>query len=337
MQIIIQFIKRHHLLFFILLVVTSAFIDSCAEKKPKVYHVGILSGAETFDNIADGFMEKMTELGYREGKNISYDYQKANFDTVAYKKILKKFITNRVSLIFVFPTEPALMAKTVTREMNIPIVFAMAGIERNDLVESVSYPGGNITGVRYPGPELTVRRLDILIELVPKAKRVYLIYDRNYPNTSMALEGLRPAASSWGITLVEDPVSNIEELTSTLEARSASHDISIDAILLMPDILNNSLDGFEAILKFANKHKLPIGGGMDFTADLGALFSYVPDNAEQGKLAATLANKIFIGTPAGTIMIITPQARLRINYKVIQKLGLKVSEGLLNRADEIIH
>ena len=152
----------------------------------------------------------------------------------------------------------------------------------------------------------------------------------------MALEGLRAGASSLGITLVEDPVNSIEEFKSKLKERSALRNIGIDAILVMPDILNNSHDGFESIVKFANRYKLPIGGGMAFTADLGALFSFVPDNNEQGELAAVLADKIFNGIPAGTIMLVTPQARLRINYKVIQKLGLTISDGLLSRADEII-
>ena len=328
--------NRYNTLLSLLFLLVCIFISACGEKKPRMYHVGILSGAETFDNIADGFITKMTDLGYIEGVNISYNYCKASFDTVAWKNILNKFISDKVDLIFVFPTEPALEAKIVTKENNIPVVFAMAGIEENNLVDSVSRPGGNITGVRYPGPELTVRRLDILIELVPQSKRIYLIYDQNYPNTSMALEGLRPAAASLGITLVEDPVNNLEEFKEILDERSKLHKIDMDAILLMPDILNNSLDGFGALVKFANKYRLPIGGGMDFTADLGALFSFVPNNAEQGMLAATLADKIFNGTPPGAIMLITPQAKLRINYKVIKKLGLVVSEGLLSRADEII-
>lgn len=332
----IQFNKRHHMLLLSLLVMICIFIIGCGEKKPKVYRVGILSGADIFDNIADGFMAKMTELGYVKDQNISYDYQKADFDPVMCKDILKKFITDKVSLIFVFPTEPALIAKVAARGTDIPIVFAMAGIEGNDLVDSVSSPGGNITGVRYPGPEHTVRRLDILVELVPQAKRVYLIYDQNYPNKSMALENLRPSASSLGITLVEDPVNTMEELKSKLEERSALRDIGIDAVLLMPDILSHLPDAFGSILKFATKHKLPIGGLMDFTADLGALFSFVPDNAEQGRQAAVLADKIFHGTPAGSIMLVTPPARLRINYKVIQEQGLTVSDGLLSRADEII-
>ena len=82
--------KKHLILFFTLLVVIFVFISDCGEKKPKVYHVGILSGAETFNDIADGFMAKMTDVGYENGKNIIYDYQKSVFDMVAYENIIKK-------------------------------------------------------------------------------------------------------------------------------------------------------------------------------------------------------------------------------------------------------
>jgi len=331
-----QFIILHHNLFFLLFLLICVQFSSCDVKTSKTYQIGILSGEKTFNNIADGFIKKMNALGYIEGKNINYNFQTADFDSNTCKSIIQTFIAEKSDLIFVFPTEPAVIAKEITAGANIPVVFAMAGIESNDLIESISHPGGNITGVRFPGPELTVRRLDILIELVPKTKKVYLIYDKNYPNTIMALNGLRTAASSSGITLVEDPVSNLKELKEKLQKRSAFEKVNMDAILIMPDILNNSIEGFKAIENFANKYNLPIGGGMDFTADLGALFSFVPDNFEQGELAAILANKIIKGTPAGTIMVTTPPAKLRINYKVIQKLNLNISEGLLSRADEII-
>jgi len=136
--------------------------------------------------------------------------------------------------------------------------------------------------------------------------------------------------------LVEDTVNNLEELKSAIQKRVESGDIGIDAILIMPDILTHSADGFATILEFANKHKVPIGGCMGFMADLGALFSFFPDNIETGKLAAGLVDNIFRGTQVGTIMVTTPKCCLRLNCKAIQELELKVSEGLLNRADEII-
>jgi putative ABC transport system substrate-binding protein len=163
-----------------------------------------------------------------------------------------------------------------------------------------------------------------------------LIYNRNYPTALMALGGLRPSASSMNITLIEDPVSNLEELQAALQKRNALTDIGMDALLILPEILAQTPDGFGAIVKFANEHKLPIGGSLDFTADRGAVFSFVPGNIDMGKLAAPLADKILRGISAGTIPVVTPESRLRLNYKVIQELGLKVPEGLLSKANEII-
>lgn len=302
-----------------------------------MYRVGIISGAETFSSIADGFQNKMAELGYIEGRKIVYDLWKLNNDSEGAQRIAKQFIKNKVDLILTFPTEPSLAAKTAIQGTSTPMVFAMACLEGNNLVESIPNPGGNITGVRYPGPELTVKRFELLLEIMPQIKRVYLIYDAHYPNASNALKQLRSAALSSSVSLVEDPVSNLPELQHALHERAALEDIGIDAILLMPDILDHSPDGFSAILKFAEEHKVPIGGGMDFTAELGALFSYAPDNIEMGMLAATLADKIFKGAPAGTLMVVTPKAHLWLNYNVIKELRFNVSEGLLGRAKKIIH
>lgn len=336
MNLNLQIKSRQKILVLTLLIAVCIFVSGCAKKTEKVYRVGIISGAEIFVNIADGFKAKMTELGYVEGKNIIYDLQKLNVDREREKQVVKKFVDDQVDLILAFPTEPTLAAKAATSGTKIPVVFAMAGIEETSLVASVSHPGGNITGVRFPGTELTVTRLDILRELVPKAKRIYLIYDRNYPTAVSALRQLHLAASPLGIKLVEDPVNNLEELQDALRKRAAAKDIGIDAILIMPEVLTQSPDGFAAIIKFAKTHKVPIGGSVNYTADIGAMFSFVPDNFEMGSQAAALADKIFKGTPAGTIMVVTPESYLRLNYKVIQELGLTIPEGLLNRAKDII-
>ncbi len=318
------------------LVVFCIILNGCGKKTQKVYRVGIVSGAEPFDDIADGFKTEMVKLGYVEGKNIVYDFQKLNADPAGVEQVVRNFVADKVDLIFAFPTEPALAAKAATGGTDIPVVFALAGIEGNNLVESILKPGGNITGVRFPGPEITAKRLEILHELAPQTKRVYLIYDPHYPNASVALDSLYRTAPSLGMTFVEDTVNNTKELQAALDARTALDDIGIDAIFIMPEILTQSPEGWAMIIRFANEHKLPVAGGMAYTAENGAALIVVPDNVEMGMLAASLADKIFKGTPAGTIMVVTPPARLWINYKAAQKLGLTVPEGLLNRADRII-
>ena len=113
--------------------------------------------------------------------------------------------------------------------------------------------------------------------------------------------------------------------------------LDIDAIQILPERLTQTPAGWAVLSKFAKEHKLPLVGSMLFSADIGGVFSYCVDFFEVGTQTAPIADKVLKGTPAGTIALATPEARLRINYKVIQELGFNASEGLLSRADEIIH
>jgi len=271
-----------------------------------------------------------------EGQDIIYDIQKSNGDKAWEQKALKQFVTDKIDLLFVFPTGSVVAAKAATQGTEIPIVFAMTFIEESGLIKSIRQPGGNITGVRAPGPEEILKRFEYLHELVPQAKRFYLTYDPNYPANQSAIKVLRPLASSLDITLVESLASSSEDIRADLQKRSDSKDIGIDAILIMPDPLSHSPSSWLLISQFADKHRLPIGGGASFVADSGAVFSYVSDYVEIGKLAAISSDKILRGTPAGKIPVSTPVQSLRLNYKQAQKLGLTVPNSLLYLSTEII-
>lgn len=278
----------------------------------------------------------MTALGYIEGQNIVYDVQHAHSDSVEAQRIARKFVEDKVDLILAFPTEPSVAAKAATQGTTIPVVFANANIEGSDLVESVQQPGGNITGVRTLLSEQTVKRLEILLELVPQATRIYVLYDANYPGTEAILDSLRRAAVSANIDLMETPATTLDDIKADLEARAAADDPGIDAILMMPTALSASPEAFHLINTFATEYNLPIAGTLPFMADQGAVFNYALDHVGVGKLAAPLADKIFQGTPAGTIPIVTAELVLRINYTRAQELGITVSEGLLKMANEVI-
>ena len=310
-------------------------LDGCAEKsQEKVYRVGIMSSAEAFIHMADGFKERMNELGYIEGKNIIYDVQDSGPEEV--QQVAKKFVEDNVDLIFAFPTEPSVAAKAAAKDTSIPVVFSLAGIEGTDLVESLQHPGDHITGVRFPAPENTVKRLEFLHEINPDAKRVWIIHDPNYPLAGPSLAMLRPASISLGITLVETPIASVEDIRQILSDKARSGEIDVDAIFIMPEVLTQTPECFGVIMEFANKHKIPIAGAMDYTTDLGALFNLASDVIEMGRLAAVLADKIFKGTPAGSIPVVTPELYLKVNYKKARELGLDVPKGILKQATEII-
>ena len=318
------------------LLIAVIFLGGCTTtQNEKVYHVGVLSGLSFVADITDGLKAKMTELGYTEGKNIVYDVQKTDFDMTAYRSALKKFVDDKVDVIVVFPTEASMEAKKATEGTGVPVVFTFALIEGMGLVDSIREPGGNITGVRYPGPDIVLQRFEVMQEMVPQAKRFLVPYQRGYPIVDPQLEVLRPAAEAAGITLIELPASNATELQAYFDARNTA-DAGFDVILIIVEPLGVTPDAFGVLGKFAYEHKLPIGGALMAAGNHTSIFGVNVNNIAVGRQTAPLVDKVLRGTPAGTIPVVSADSYFQINYKAAQAFGLNMSEGLLARADEII-
>ena len=321
------------------LIVSCLLLSGCGiAQTPKVYHVGILSGLDAFASATDGFKSKMTELGYIEGQNIVYDVQQTNVDINAYKSIVQKFVDDKVDLIFTFPTEASMEAKAAVEGTDIPVVFCLAftDVAGIDLINSIREPGGNITGVRFPSAEIASKRLQILLEIAPDAKRVWVPYLKDYPNVPGQLNIIRPQAASLGVELIEFAAASPPEIQAELDRRAASEDIGIDAILMIAEPLAIIPDFYSLLGKFSYEHKIPIGGALMATGGYESIFGLLPNPMITGEQAALLADKIFRGTPAGTIPVVTADSYFQINYKAAQVLGVTIPEGLLKQADEII-
>jgi putative ABC transport system substrate-binding protein len=110
----------------------------------------------------------------------------------------------------------------------------------------------------------------------------------------------------------------------------------MDAILMLVEPLLVAPDAFTAVAKFAYEHKLPFGGVYNSLDKNSSIFGVNVDLFESGRLAAPMADKIFKGTPAGTIPAVSPENFIQIDYKTAQQFGLTVPEGLLKQANEII-
>ncbi len=311
-------------------------LSGCGAEKPKVYRVGILCGLSFAVDAVDGFKTGMAALGYVEGQNIVYDLQSTEFDMAVYRSILQKFVADEVDLIFVFPTEASQEAKAATQGTDIPVVFSVANIEDTALVDSVREPGGNITGVRYPGPDIALKRFEIMRELAPQATRLLIPYQRGYPIVESQLRVLYPAAEAVGVTLIEAPADNAAELDDYLQTQAQSADIGIDAILIIPEPLAVTPDPFLVMARFAAEHRIPIGGAIMEVQGYGSLFDVGINHFQTGEQAAPLADKILKGTPAGTIPVVSSESFLKLNYRLAQELGMEVPESLLSMADEII-
>ncbi len=320
----------------VFLVLASLCLTCCSTKEKKVYRVGILRGLDYLVDIPMGFMEKMAEMGYVEGDNIIYDLQTTNFEPAREERILKKFIKDEIDLIFTCPTEASIRAKKIAQGTGIPVLFTFANIEETGLVESVRQPGGNITGVRYPGPDIAIKRFEILLELVPEARVIMIPYQHGYPIVASQINAVRPVARTLNIRLDEIPASDAEELGASLEAAAAAGEGDIDAILFIAEPLSVTPENFTVIAEFAARRHLPIGGALMSVGQHHSLFGVNVNTRDAGRQAAVLADKILNGIPAGTIPVVSADNYIEINYLEAQRLGLKVNEGLLSIANRII-
>ena len=114
----------------------------------------------------------MTELGYKEGRNVAYDFHNAKGDQQALIYLADKIVQNKPTLIVTTSTSDTIPVAKATKESQIPVVFLSAG-NPLALVKSYQSSGNNLTGIGTPAIELAAKRMEILKELVPGIKRVF--------------------------------------------------------------------------------------------------------------------------------------------------------------------
>lgn len=304
---------------------------------PKVYRVGLLSGAGVFNSTLEGFKETMTELGYIEGENITYDLQEANGDGATMQAISEKFVADGVDLIVTTTNAGAIAAQKATADSKTPVIFTIVlAPTQTGIVSDLREPGDNVTGVRNPLEDFIGKRIEFLHQMDPDIKRIWVPYNPQYVTVNVVLERLRKTAPLLNVELVETTVDSPEAIRAELEKLTQKDDIGIDAILVMPDLTVQTPAGWEAIVTFANEHEVPIAANTETQVDQGALFAYLSDNIETGQLAAPLADKVLRGSDPASIPVASAEPRLIINYQISQALGLTINESMLAQAIKIV-
>jgi putative ABC transport system substrate-binding protein len=324
------------LLAVVVLLTVGVYYFLIQKEEQKVYRIGILAGVQELTPLADNFRAKMAQLGYIEGENIVYDLQVTNVEPEREKEIINKFIKDKVDLIFTFPTEVSMFAKELTKESKIPVVFSFANVEGTDLIDSIANPGGNVTGARFPGPDLAVKRFEVMMELAPEIKTILVPFQKDYPIVQSQLDVLRPAAQEAGVALVEFPAKDAAELKVELDRISELDDIGIDAILSIAEPLSIIPDSFAAMVGFADDNNIPFGGNYMSIQGQESLFGIIINLMTTGEQAASLANKILSGSDPGTIPVVSSESYFQLSYKKAEELGIVIPAGLLGQADEII-
>ncbi len=297
---------------------------------PAVKRVAIFLQDSRLAPRLDMFKEMMRELGHVEGKNVEYDHHLAwpgrdDLDLAA-----ENLVRAGADLIFAVGTPPALAARKATT--TIPILFYAADPIGTGLARSLAHPGGNATGIASLAEELSSKRLEILTEAAPHAKRIGVLANTGNPATRRQLDAMEPAAKALGVSLSVSPVANAAQLTRALATFTRKR---VDAIFLTADVVLNTHQ--KQIAALALKARLPTISPFGEFARSGGLLFYGPDIREVRRRCAAYADRILKGTAASDLPVEqVSRFSLAVNLKTAKVLGLTMPESVMVRAEEVV-
>jgi len=314
------------------LVIASLLLTACGtfQAAPKTPTIGVVIEVSIHTTTYEGFKAGMVELGYVEGENVTYIYNgvvaEPNAQTIDAE--IENLLAQNVDMLLVVGNLAAARAKEAVAGTDTPVVFgAVTNPVGSGLVESISHPGGNLTGTQV-GRELA-KALEWLVKITPGgANKVYLPYNPDDEVSMMILAGLEEVPSQLGIELVPGEVHSVEEAVAAI--KSLPEDV--DAIYRIPsptlDPKNNELS------QAAIERGLPMGAGLPL--DEAVLFTLAVDLSDVGKQTATLADKILKGANPADLPVETGEFYITINLKTAEAIGLDIPDSVLRLADTII-
>jgi putative ABC transport system substrate-binding protein len=297
----------------------------------RLFKIGALTESWGPTPAIVGLRDGLQELGYRENQDFAIGVRFVQGNLSELPEAARALTRQGVDIIVTSGGEHSTKAAQQATTM-IPIVF----LEATDpvgagFVKSLARPGGNITGFADLGLELVPKGLEIFRELIPRPRRVLLVYDATDDVTVSQLPVYRDAAQRLGLTLVERPVRTEDEARSAISAIKKSE---IDGIF-SPRVLSQNIPGL--ILEIAPKRGIPTMFETPFYVERAGLASYGADKYALGRQAARLVDKIRKGAKPGDIPVEQPtKFELAINLKAAKALGIVIPQSILLQADRLI-
>jgi putative ABC transport system substrate-binding protein len=303
-------------------------------QQPAMPAIGFLSASSaegTPQNIA-ALREGLADAGFVEGKNVAIELRYADQHLERLPKLAIDLVRRQVAVIVTGGGDvPAMIAKGATS--TIPIVF-VTGFDpvKSGLVVSLNRPGGNVTGATVIAGQLSEKRLELLHDLVPTARRVAVLINQDNPNAETDAPDLEAAARSLGIQIEFLKASDEREVDKAFVSLAQ---LKADALLLDPDPLFTTLR--QKIVALAEHQRVPaVYYHRDYT-DTGGLISYGASFEGAYRQAGTYAGRIIKGEKPADLPVVQPaKFELVINLKSAKALGLTIPGGLLARADKVI-
>ena len=299
-----------------------------------IYRLGTLGPRDPFDDrspFGSILIRVLAQRGYTLGQNLALDARGAMGDMGRVPQLLQEMKADKVDAFVVTGFPVALAAKT----LGIPTVVAFGAGDpvATGLVQSLSRPGGNITGISDNATELSTKRLSLLKQLNPNLRRVAMLWNKNDLGMSRRYEASANVAQSVGVTVMPLGVREPDDFN---EAFAAMNREPPDAILMVSDALTTL--NRKRVFEYAASRRLPAIYEYDFLVRDGGLMSYGADLKESFERAGDLVARIFKGAQPGDLPFEQPtRYPFVINLKTAKATGIELPPNLVALADEVMN
>jgi putative ABC transport system substrate-binding protein len=299
-----------------------------AQQKPMPV-IGYLHFASPEYPMTPSFVQGLKESGYIEGKNVAIEYRYAENHYERLPALATDLVERGVDLIAAIGPPPALAAKNATS--TIPVVFLVGDDPIADgLVTNLARPSSNLTGVSMLAVDLTLKRLELILEILPKAKVIALLVNPKNPNPWLAeaQEGARAKGLNFSV-LKATTEGEIDAAFATLAKANA------DAVVIGDDAFFSGQR--EQLVALASRYGIPTVERWSEFAEAGGLISYGSSLSASYRLAGTYAGRILKGEKVSDLPVQQPTTfKLAVNLKTARALGLSIPPSILAIADEVI-
>lgn len=275
------------------------------------------------------FSQQLAKLGWQEGRNLKLVVRNAggNFERLpALAEELVKAKPDVLVSVFTPPTRAAMKA-TAT----IPIVGFFGEPVALGFAGSLARPGGNVTGVTNLCGEMAGKRLTLLIEALPDAHRVAVLFNTNDPVTRPQIDELKRIAPKMALEVRFYPLKTPDDLPAAFD----------DTVKWRAEagmwLCGQGAPFMKRTAELALKHRLPVMVNQRQDVEAGGLMSYFADHHERFRAMALYVDRILKGARPGELPIDQPlHFELALNLKTAQRIGVTLPQSVLTRANVVI-
>ena len=291
----------------------------------------IRAGTPHNDPFREEFVRGMRDLGYVEGQNIAYEFRHYGDDVESIPSLINDLLRAKVDIIVAGGTAAVRAAQTATH--SVPIVMGAAADPLGlGLVAGLAHPGGNTTGFSVLSTELTVKRLELLKEVMPRAARIAILQKPGNPAHPTFIKEIEPTAGLLGLTYRTFEVRGSEDFAPSFALMRAW---PADAILVLDD--PTFIASRAAMAEEATRHRLPLICGVREMTEAGCLFSYSASLKDMWYRSAVFVDKIIKGAKPSDLPVQQgTKFEFVVNLKTARVLGFDVPPTVIALADEVI-